>query len=56
MAILVHAGFNATGELAPRSTLGDVIALVVVTVATVTVLAVTRGRLAYADTRTTPPS
>jgi uncharacterized protein len=56
LAILAHAGFNAAGELVPRSELGDVIAVLVVTVATVTVLAATRGRLAYADARTTPPT
>ena len=50
VAILGHAGFNAAGELVPRSTTGDVVAFLVVTAATVTVLAVTRGRLQFAQT------
>jgi len=45
LAILAHAGFNATGELVPRSTTGDLVAFVVVTAATVLVIAATRGRL-----------
>lgn len=46
MAVLAHAGFNIAGELVPRSTLGDLVALLVLLVATVAVLVVTRGRLA----------
>lgn len=45
IAILAHAGFNAAGELVPRSTLGDVVAFLLVAVATATVIAATRGRL-----------
>ena len=45
LAILAHAGFNAAGELVPRSTTGDVVAFLVVTAATVAVIAATRGRL-----------
>ncbi|MFA9429425.1 type II CAAX prenyl endopeptidase Rce1 family protein [Egicoccus sp. AB-alg2] len=43
--ILAHAGFNVAGELVPRSTTGDVVAFLVVTVATVVVVVTTRGRL-----------
>ena len=46
IVVLAHAGFNVAGELVPRSTAGDVIAFVLVTAATSTVIAVTRGRLA----------
>lgn len=45
VAVLAHAGTNAAGELVPRSTTGDMVALLVVTGATVTVIAATRGRL-----------
>jgi uncharacterized protein len=55
MAILAHAGFNAAGELVPRSALGDVIAFLVLVVATASVLAATRGRLAYGDSVDEPP-
>lgn len=48
LAVVAHAGSNAAGELTPRTTLGDVIAFLVVGAAAVTVLAATRGRLAYA--------
>lgn len=41
-AILAHAGFNVTGELVARSTTGDVIAFVVLGVATVAVIVSTR--------------
>jgi uncharacterized protein len=51
IAILAHAGFNAAGELVPRSTTGDVMALLAVTAATVTVIAATRGRLCFAAGR-----
>ena len=47
IAILAHAGFNATGELVPRSTTGDVVALLAVTATTVTVVAATKGRLCF---------
>lgn len=46
--ILAHAGFNAAGELVPRSTTGDVITFLVVTAATVAVMAATKGRLGLA--------
>jgi uncharacterized protein len=45
IAILAHAGTNISGELVPHSTTRDVIAFLVLTVATLTVAAVTRGRL-----------
>jgi uncharacterized protein len=51
LAVLAHAGFNAAGELVPRSTTGDVVAFLVVTTATVAVIAVTRGRLHAQPTR-----
>lgn len=47
IAILAHAGFNVAGELVPRSTAGDLIAFAIVTVATSTVIVVTKGRLSY---------
>jgi uncharacterized protein len=47
VAILAHAGTNALGELVPRSTLGDVLAFVVVAAATAAVIATTRGRLRF---------
>lgn len=55
-AILAHAGFNAAGELAPRSTLGDTIAFLVVAAAAEAVLAATRGRLAYSGGDSGTPS
>lgn len=54
IVVLAHAGFNATGELVPRTTLGDVVAFVVLTVATVIVIALTRGGLPFAGAR--PPT
>jgi uncharacterized protein len=45
LPILAHAGFNAAGELVPRSTVGDLVAFLVVTVATVVVLVGTRGTI-----------
>jgi uncharacterized protein len=45
LAVLAHAGFNAVGELVPRSVTGDVIALLVLTGATVLVVVGTRGDL-----------
>lgn len=48
IVVLAHAGFNAAGELVPRSTLGDLVAAGVLAVATAVVLAVTRGELAFA--------
>ena len=47
LVVLAHAGFNAAGELVPRSVTGDVIAFALVTVATVAVVIVTRGQLSY---------
>jgi uncharacterized protein len=55
VAILAHAGFNAAGELVPRSTLGDVVAAVVVVVAAVAVIVVTRGRLSFTAARSRRP-
>jgi len=48
IVVLAHAGFNAAGELVPRSTMGDVVAFAVLTVATVAVVALTRGGLSFA--------
>ena len=45
IAILAHAGFNFSVSLAPRSPIGDLVAFLAITVATVAVLAATRGRL-----------
>jgi uncharacterized protein len=45
LAILAHAATNVAGELVPRSTTGDVVACLVVTVAAAMVIAATRGRL-----------
>jgi uncharacterized protein len=45
LAVLAHAGFNAVGELVPRSTTGDVIAFLVLTALTLWVVARTRGHL-----------
>ncbi len=45
IVVLAHAGFNIAGELVPRSTTGDVVAFLVVTAATLVVIAATRGRL-----------
>ena len=54
LAILAHAGFNVAGELVARSTLGDVVAFIVVTAATVAVIAATRGRLRFAEAGAAP--
>jgi hypothetical protein len=48
--VLAHAGFNVAASLAPRSTTGDVTALIAITAATVIVVAATRGRLRYPAT------
>jgi hypothetical protein len=48
VAILSHAGFNASGGLVPASATRDLVAFPVLTVMTLCVLAVTRGRLRYA--------
>jgi len=45
VAVLAHAGFNAVGELVPRSTAGDVTALLVLTAATAVIVTATKGRL-----------
>jgi uncharacterized protein len=50
VAVLAHAGFNVAASLAPRSTTGDVTALIAITAATVIVVAATRGRLRYPAT------
>lgn len=50
-AILAHAGFNVAGELVPRSTMGDVVAFLVVTAATLVLVVATRGRLRFASAR-----
>ena len=54
LVILAHAGFNATGELVPRSELGDLVAFLAVTLATVTVVLATRGRLSFTGASTRP--
>jgi uncharacterized protein len=51
VAILAHAGFNAAGELVPRSTLGDIVATVVVCLAAVAVIVLTKGRLSFTPAR-----
>ena len=56
LVVLAHAGFNATGELVPRSELGDLVAFVVVTFATVAVIVTTRGRLAFEGTLSRSPA
>lgn len=53
VAILAHAGFNVAGELVPRSTTGDAVAFAIVALATVVVVAATRGDLSFAGAR--PP-
>jgi uncharacterized protein len=45
IAVLAHAGFNAVGELVPRSTTGDVVAFLVLTGFTLWVVTRTRGHL-----------
>lgn len=47
IAVLAHAGFNIAAGLVPSSTTRDVVAFVAVTVATVAVIAATKGRLAF---------
>jgi hypothetical protein len=54
IAVLAHAGFNAAGELVPRSTMGDAVAFVLVSVAAMAVVAITRGDLSFP--RTPPPT
>jgi uncharacterized protein len=49
LAVVAHAGFNAAGELVPRSVTGDVVATLVVIVLTVAVVAATRGYLRRRD-------
>lgn len=51
IVVLAHASFNVAGELVPRSTTGDVLAFVTVAVATVAVIAFTRGDLAFVGAR-----
>jgi uncharacterized protein len=48
VAILAHAGFNAAGQLVPGSTTRDLIAFLVLTAMTLSVIAATQGRLRYA--------
>jgi uncharacterized protein len=48
IATLAHAGFNMAGELVPASTIRDVVALFLITIATLAVVAATRGRLRFA--------
>jgi uncharacterized protein len=47
IAILAHAGFNSVGELAPASTIRDVVALFLITATTIVVVMVTRGDLSF---------
>lgn len=54
MAILAHAGFNLAVGLLPHSTTGDVITFLVLTAATVAVIAATKGRLCFAAAATVP--
>jgi len=48
VAILAHGGFNAAGQLVPGSTTRDLVAFLVLTAMTVSVIAATGGRLRYA--------
>jgi uncharacterized protein len=48
VAILAHGGFNAAGQLVPGSTTRDLVAFLVLTAMTLSVIAGTRGRLRYA--------
>jgi uncharacterized protein len=54
MAILAHAGFNIAVGLRPDSTSADVITFLVLTAATVAVIAATKGRLCFAAAVTEP--
>jgi uncharacterized protein len=47
VAVLAHAGVNIAGELVPHSETRDLVALGVLTLATVAVIVATRGRLRY---------
>jgi uncharacterized protein len=47
VAILGHAGFNAALGLVPTSTTRDVVGLLLISVATLAVIAATRGRLRF---------
>ena len=51
IAVLGHAGVNIAGELLPRSTIGDVVAFFLVSAATLTVIAATRGQLRFLPRR-----
>jgi uncharacterized protein len=48
VAVLAHAGFNASGALIPGSTTRDLVAFLVLTAMSLSVIAATRGRLRYA--------
>jgi uncharacterized protein len=48
VAILAHAGFNVSGALVPASTTRDLVAFLLLTAMTLSVVAATRGRLRYA--------
>jgi uncharacterized protein len=53
VAVLAHAGVNIVGELTPHSATRDLVAFAVLVVATVVVVAGTRGRLGFvSDVRT----
>lgn len=47
IAILAHAGFNIAAELVPASTIRDVVAFVLISAATLVVVAATRGELRF---------
>lgn len=47
LAALAHAGFNVGATLAPRSTVGDLTALLSIAAAALVVVTATRGRLGY---------
>jgi uncharacterized protein len=51
LAVVAHAGFNVAVSLLPRSTVGDLSGLAVLTAATVLVVVGTRGRLGFAPNR-----
>lgn len=55
IAILAHAGFNAASGLLARSAMGDVVAVIVISVATIAVIAGTRGWLALDSAQAKKP-
>lgn len=56
VAVLAHAAFNVAVGLAPSGLVVDVVTLVALTVATSTVITLTRGRLCFTGDATVQPS